>query len=128
MSIKLILIKVDIIILSISYETPLIKVILYEPEPEYEEESEIEKESEGEKEYENEHEEEKESKPIPSDRNEPKKLSNGALVGIIVGSVSGVLIIIGLIIFLVIRWKKKKPYNELSNNIELIGEISYPSS
>ena len=113
---------------SISYETPLIKVILYEPEPEYEEESEIEKESEGEKEYENEHEEEKESKPIPSDRNEPKKLSNGALVGIIVGSVSGVLIIIGLIIFLVIRWKKKKPYNELSNNIELIGEISYPSS
>ena len=124
---------------SISLETQKIKVILYEPEPEVEEESENEieyeketeneneKEIEKEKEKENEHETEKETKPLPTDSTEPKKLSNAALAGIIIGSVAGGLIIIGLITFFVLRWKKKRFENELSNKIELIGDISYPS-
>ena len=129
---------------SISYGIPKIRVILKDkPEPEPEEESEKEDEKEGgekesekeggekeggEKEGEGEGEGEKESKTIPTDTPpEPSKLSNAALIGIIVGSVAGGLIIIGLIIFFVLRWKKKKlenisllTDNNGSNKIELM--------
>ena len=54
-------------------------------------------------------------------------MSETTLIGIIVGSVIGGLIIIGLIIFLVLRWKKKKSEdallikeNNASNKIELV--------
>ena len=134
----------------ISYEIPKIKVILRsEPEPEHEEE-ETEKESEKEKEKGKEDEkdekkeeeekkdekdekkeEEEESKSVPtgsdSDTTPTSKISSAALAGIIVGSVVGGLIIIGLIIFLVLKFKKKKSEYEFllkenggSNKMELM--------
>ena len=111
---------------SISYEADSIKVILKDDsEPETDEESENENEKE--EDTNDEYEEESEIKPTPSDNKEENKLSETTLIGIIVGSVIGGLIIIGLIIFLVLRWKKKKSEdallikeNNASNKIELV--------
>ena len=62
---------------------------------------------------------------------ESNSISKSALIGIIVGSVVGVLLIIGLIIFFVYRHKRKSNKNEdiddkiglLSNNIELTEKV-----
>ena len=105
---------------SISYETPKIKVILkgeHEPEEEEtEKESEREKKEEKEEEDEKDEREEEESKTGPSDSDsdttQPSKLSKAALIGIIIGSVVGGLVIIGLIIFLVFKFKKNKLEND----------------
>ena len=62
---------------------------------------------------------------------ESNSISKSALIGIIVGSVVGVLLIIGLIIFFVYRHKRKSNKNEdiddkiglLCNNIELTEKV-----
>ena len=86
---------------SIAYESPKIKIILKQDKPD---------------------ESDKSDKPNESDK--PNNSNSKNLVGIIVGSVVGGLVLIGIIIFFVVRYYRKKKltiddFSEKNENVLL---------
>ena len=121
---------------SISYEVKTINVTLKESDIDPESEEESESDSDDETETENESENENNSETEPDSSNvvpgDPSSDSDTSLVGVIVGSVIGGLVIIALVIFLIWRWKRKAKDSEInlttkeltmSNQVELVEKI-----
>ena len=121
---------------SISYEVKLINVTLKESDIDPESEEESESDSDDETETENESENENNSETEPDSSNvvpgDPSSDSDTSLVGVIVGSVIGGLLIIALVVFLIWRYKKKTKESEISinskeltmsNQVELVEKI-----
>eukprot|EP00770_Monocercomonoides_exilis_P016522 MONOS_16490.1-p1 / transcript=MONOS_16490.1 / gene=MONOS_16490 / organism=Monocercomonoides_exilis_PA203 / gene_product=unspecified product / transcript_product=unspecified product / location=Mono_scaffold01789:4076-4303(-) / protein_length=76 / sequence_SO=supercontig / SO=protein_coding / is_pseudo=false len=65
--------------------------------------------------------------PLPKEEDKPKKLSSGAIAGIVIGCVLAVLVVIAVIAICVVKGKKsKKAKKDDYLNVKLT-EQSYPA-